>query len=95
MNGVLSWLVRWAHRAGIRDFCSALNALANPKQNYFFFLAVHYLNFFVPIAQQAGQAAVLCRLSLSVCLIITYCKLHKYMSRIFMSFMNYIDISEL
>jgi hypothetical protein len=31
-----------------------------------FFLAVHNFNSFVPIAQQAGQAAVLGRLSLSL-----------------------------
>jgi hypothetical protein len=32
------------------------------------FLTVHFFNSFVPIAQQAGQAAVLGRLSLSMCL---------------------------
>ena len=31
-----------------------------------FFLTIHYFNFFVPIAQQAGQSAVLGRLSLNV-----------------------------
>jgi hypothetical protein len=31
-------------------------------QNYFFLLAVHYLNSLVPSAQQAGQAVVLGRL---------------------------------
>jgi hypothetical protein len=31
---------------------------------------MHYLNYFVPIAQQTGKAAVLSRLSLSVCLVI-------------------------
>jgi hypothetical protein len=64
---VLSWLVRWACRAGTRDFLFALSALARPEKNIFF-LTVHYFNAFVPIAQQAGQAAVLGRLSLSVCL---------------------------
>ncbi len=40
---------------------------SRPSKNNFF-LAVHYLNSFVPIAQQAGQVAVLGRLSLSKCL---------------------------
>ncbi len=35
MKGVLSWLVRWACRAGTRDFCSALAALVGPVQNIF------------------------------------------------------------
>ncbi len=62
-----SWLVRWTCRAGTRDICSALAALVGPVKNIFF-LTVHYFNSFVPIAQQAGQADVLGRLSLSVCL---------------------------
>ncbi len=33
MNGVLSWLVRWALHAGTRDFCPALAALVSPVQN--------------------------------------------------------------
>jgi hypothetical protein len=36
MKGVLSWLVRWAPRAGTRDFCPALFALVGPVQNIFF-----------------------------------------------------------
>ncbi len=67
MKGVLTWLVRWACRAGPRDFCSALAALVGPVQNIFF-LTLHFFNSFVPIAQHSGQAAVLGRLSLSVCL---------------------------
>ncbi len=35
-GGFLSWLVRWACSAGIRDFCSALAALVGPVQNIFF-----------------------------------------------------------
>jgi hypothetical protein len=63
-KGVLSWLVRWASRAGTRDFCSSLAALV--AQNKIFFSSpVHYFSSFV---QQAGQAAVLGRLSLIVCL---------------------------
>ncbi len=60
MKGVHSWLARWACRAGTRNFCSALAAW--PSKQYFF-LAVHYFNSFVPIAQQVGQAAVLGHLS--------------------------------
>jgi hypothetical protein len=66
MKGVLPWLVRWACRAGTRDFCPALAALVSPIQNIFTVLC---FNSFVPIAQQAGQAAVLGRLSLSLCLL--------------------------
>jgi hypothetical protein len=54
---VLSWLVLWACRAGTRDFRSAWAAQVSPVQNIFF-LTIHYFKFFVPIAQQAGQAAV-------------------------------------
>ncbi len=59
-------LVRCACRACTRDFCSALADLGGPVQNNFF-LPVHYFNSFIPITLQAGQAAVLGRLSLSVC----------------------------
>ncbi len=69
MTRVLSWLVRWACRAGTRDLCSALAALVGLVQNIFctspYTISVPL---FVPIAQQAGQAVVLGRLSLSVCL---------------------------
>jgi hypothetical protein len=67
MKGVLSWLVRWARRAGTGNFCSALVSLVGPVVNIFF-LPVHFFNYFVPIAQQAGQAAMLGRLSLIMCL---------------------------
>jgi hypothetical protein len=36
MKGVLSRLVRWARRAGTRDFCPTLPALVGPVQNIFF-----------------------------------------------------------
>jgi hypothetical protein len=39
MKGILPCLVCWALRAGKRDFCAALAALAGPK---YFFLTVHY-----------------------------------------------------
>jgi hypothetical protein len=60
-------IVCWACRAGTRDFCSALATLVGPVQNIVFF-TVNYFNSFVPIAQQARQAAVLGRLSLTVSL---------------------------
>jgi hypothetical protein len=40
---VLPWLVRWACRAGTRDFSPALAALESPVQNTFSH-AVHYFN---------------------------------------------------
>ncbi len=46
-------------------FCHGYFSL--PKTNYFL-LTVHYFNSFVSIAQQAGQAAVLGRRSLFMCL---------------------------
>ncbi len=49
-----------------KDFCSVFVALVGPVKNTFF-LTVHYSNYFVAIAQQTGQAAVLGRLPLSVC----------------------------
>jgi hypothetical protein len=55
-----------ACHTGTRDFWSALAALVGSVKNIFL-LTVQYFNYFVPIAQQAGQAAVLGRLSLSVC----------------------------
>ncbi len=67
MKGVLPWLVSWACRAGTWYFWSALAALVGPVQNIFFF-PLHYFNSFVPIAHQAGHAAVPGRLSLSMCL---------------------------
>jgi len=67
MKRVLPGLVPWARHAGTRDFCPALAVLVRPVQNIFF-LAVLYFNSFVSIAQQAGQAVVLSRQSLSVCL---------------------------
>ncbi len=60
MKGALPWLVRWAC---LPHGCSVVLPIQN-----ICFLTVHYLNSFVLIAQQAGQAAVLGRLSLSKCL---------------------------
>jgi hypothetical protein len=46
-------------------FCPCCSS--RPSKKYFF-LTVHYFDSFVHIAQQAGQAAALGRLSLSMCL---------------------------
>ncbi len=62
MKVVLSWLVCWACRASTKDFCSALAALVGPVQNIFPYRTLFQF-FFVPIAQQVGQAALLGRLS--------------------------------
>jgi hypothetical protein len=65
-------LVRWASRAGTREFCSALAALVRQVQNIFF-LTVYYFNFFFPIGQQAGPPVVHGRLSLSMFLWLPHC----------------------
>ncbi len=57
--------VRWSCR--YKRFLSCLGCLVGPFQNVFS-LTVHYFNSVVPITQQAGQAVVLSRLSLSMCL---------------------------
>jgi hypothetical protein len=41
MKGVLPWLVRWARRAGTRDFCPAFVAVVGTVQNNFC-LTPHY-----------------------------------------------------
>jgi hypothetical protein len=67
MKGVLSWLVRWALRAGTRDFCPALVVLVGPIQNIFSspYIISIYLS---PLPSKLGQAVVPGRLSLNVCL---------------------------
>ncbi len=67
MKGFLPWLARWACVAGTRDLCPALAVLVGPVPNIFF-ITIHYFNSFVSIVQQAGQAVVLSRQSLSMCL---------------------------
>ncbi len=63
--------------------------LWSAQYKIWFFLTVHYFNFCVPIAQQPGQAVVLARLSLNVCLRslkrvatglvwLILCKIHSY-----------------
>ncbi len=64
IKGVRLWLIRWACRVSTRDFCSALDDLSALYK--IFFPPVHYLNFFVSIAQHARQADVVGRLSLSM-----------------------------
>jgi hypothetical protein len=73
-EGVLPWWVSWACRAGTRDVCSALAAPVGLIQNIFFliqnifFLTINFFNSFIPVGRQAGQAAMLGRLFLSMCL---------------------------
>jgi hypothetical protein len=64
MKGVLPWLVRWACCAGTRNFCPALAALVGPVQNIFSSPYAISINL-SSSPQQAGQAVVLGRLSLS------------------------------
>jgi hypothetical protein len=68
MTGLLPWLVRWACRAGTRDFCSALAALVGSVQNIF--SHPRMLFHFLCLHRQANkkQAAVLDRLVLSMSL---------------------------
>ncbi len=61
-------MVRWACRAGTRDFCPALAALGGQIKNIFSSPYTISIPLSPSIAQQARQAAVLDRLSLSMCL---------------------------
>ncbi len=54
-----------------KRFLFCLGCFSRPSTKYFFYLPIHYFNYFVSLAQQAGQAAVLGRLSLSVQSLIT------------------------
>jgi hypothetical protein len=68
MNGILTWLVgSLGLSCRYKRFFFCLGCSSRPSTKYFFTI-VHFFNFFVPNAQQAGQAAVRGRLSLSVCL---------------------------
>jgi hypothetical protein len=49
-----------------KRFLFFLGCSSEPSTKYFF-LTIYYFNYFVPITQQVGQAAVLGRLSLSMC----------------------------
>ncbi len=70
-KGSFPGLVRWARRAGTREFCLALAAPVGPIQNIFFLVvSLLYFTSFVHIAQQTGQAMAVVprRLSLNMCL---------------------------
>jgi hypothetical protein len=67
MKGILPWLVRWAFTCPYKRFLSSLGCSSRPNTKYLF-PHVHYFNSFVPTAQQVGQAVVLVRLSLSMCI---------------------------
>ena len=67
MKGVFPWLVHWACRVDTIDFCSALAVLVGLVKNIFSSPSTISIPC-APIAQQAGQAAVLGRLSFSMCL---------------------------
>jgi hypothetical protein len=64
-KGVLSSLVRFACRAGTRDFCPV--CYSRPRTKYLFTRRTLF-HFIFPIVQQAGHAVVLRRLSLYMCL---------------------------
>jgi hypothetical protein len=66
MQEVLPWLVRWALRAGMRDFCPALAALVGPVHKIFFPRPTLFI-FVCPHRPASGQAVVQGRLSLNVC----------------------------
>jgi|688.fasta_scaffold2299448_1 hypothetical protein len=74
MKGVYPWLVRWARRACKINVCSALAALVSQYKILFSSHNTYSLNL-VPIVQQPGQAAVLGRLSLCLCLCFTHQRL--------------------
>ncbi len=63
MKEVLPCLVRWARRAGTRDFCSYLADLVGPVQ---IFLTAHYFTLISSITQQPWQASVPGRVSLDM-----------------------------
>jgi hypothetical protein len=65
MGSFLGWFVGLV--VPIQEiFFLPLLLYSRPSTKYFFRLTVHYFNAFVPIAQQARQAAVLGRLSLNM-----------------------------
>jgi hypothetical protein len=66
MRGALPWLIRWAFRAGTRDFFSAMAAPVGTVQMSF--SSPYTISIFCPHSLQARQAAVLGPLSLSMCL---------------------------
>jgi hypothetical protein len=77
MRGVLPWRVRWTRRAGTKGVCLALSTVVSQLQNIIF-LTAHFFTVLGLIAQQAWQATMLGRLSLSVCLWSTLCRSQLY-----------------
>jgi hypothetical protein len=67
MEGILPWLVCWAHRSGTRDLLSCLRCSSRPSTKYFFLTELYFISF-VPIAQEVKQAVVPRRLSQNKCL---------------------------
>jgi hypothetical protein len=65
MGSFLGWFIGFV--VPVKEIVVQPWLIVGPVQNIFF-LIVHYFNSSVPIAQKAGQAAVLGRLSLSTCL---------------------------
>jgi hypothetical protein len=73
MKGVLrflGWFVGIVEPVQYKRFVSCLGALVGPVKNIFY-LTIHYFNLFVLIAQHAGQAVVLGRLSLRTCICVS------------------------
>ncbi len=67
MKGVLPWLVLGGLSCQYKRFLFSLGCSSQPSTNIFF-LTIHFFNSFVSVNHQAGQAAVLGRLSLSMSL---------------------------
>jgi len=70
--GALPWLVCYACRASMRDFCSALAALVNPVQ-ILFFLTVHFFPFLCPHRPESWAGSRDCVSDTDDVLTITIC----------------------
>jgi hypothetical protein len=70
MKGVLLWLGFVGLDVPVKEiFVQPFGCSSRPNSKYnIFFLTKHYFNAFDPVAQQAGQTAVLGCMSLSMCL---------------------------
>jgi hypothetical protein len=63
MKGVLSWLVRWARRAGTMDFCPAFC----PVKNIIFLTAhFHFLSHYRPATWAVSRAGLPISVSLDI-----------------------------
>ncbi len=67
MKRVLSWLVHWTLSCRYKRFLSCLGCTNRPSKKNFL-ATTHYFTSFVSIAQQAGQAVVLRRQYINMCL---------------------------